>query len=518
MKRYLYLAHRWLGIGLGLFVLLWIVSGVVMLFVGYPKLTPEEHLSRLQPLSADCCIAPGAALAASADPRTPLSLHLTGAGGSPRYLLDYGDGPLLAVDARRGKRIEHIGAAEALASARQFADGAEVRLLDQVEEDAWTRNHALARERPLYRVQANDAEGRLLYVSSHTGLVVRDATAHERAWNLLGAWLHWLYPLREAMPKAIWSVALVYGALLAAVLVLLGMAIGLLRWRFAGRYRNGSHSPYPAGAGRVHHVGGLLVGVALLVWLVSGMLSMEPWGLFEKRSTINAAALRQAPLNTEALDTDLASALARFRQAGIEPVELQWQVLGDQPYLLGIDARGETRILPATHSEPAQERLERALLEREVRQAWPEQQLRFEWLEQEDFHYYARSEPSLYSHLPRRLPMLRVRFDDPDATWLHIDPYSGTVIEQLDQRRRAVRWVFKLLHSWDWLPLLQRPLLRDGLLLAFSAGMLAIAVSGVLLGWRRLRGRPRRVRPRTAPDARSSRLVGTTSADDSMQR
>jgi len=518
MKRYLYLAHRWLGIGLGLFVLLWIVSGVVMLFVGYPKLTPEEHLSRLQPLSADCCIAPGAALAASADPRTPLSLRLTGAGGSPRYLLDYGDGPMLAVDARSGRRIEHIGAAEALASARQFADGAEVRLLDRVEEDAWTRNHALARERPLYRVQADDAEGHLLYVSSHTGLVVRDATAHERAWNLLGAWLHWLYPLREVMPKAIWSVALVYGALLAAVLVLLGMLIGLLRWRFAGRYRNGSHSPYSAGAGRVHHVGGMLVGVALLVWLVSGMLSMEPWGLFEKRSTIDAAALRQAPLNTEALDTDLAAALARFREAGIEPVELQWQVLGDQPYLLGIDAKGEKRILPAPHSEPAQERLERALLEREVRQAWPEQQLRFEWLEQEDFHYYARSEPSLYSHLPRRLPMLRVRFDDPAATWLHLDPYSGTVIEQLDQRRRAVRWVFKLLHSWDWLPLLQRPLLRDGLLLAFSAGMLVIAVSGVLLGWRRLRGRPRRVRPRAAPDARSSRLAQATSADDSMQR
>jgi len=517
MKRYLYLAHRWLGIALGLFVLAWVVSGVVMLFVGYPKLTPAEHLSRLQPLSADCCIAPDAALAASGDPRTPHSLRLTGAGGSPRYLLDYGDGPLLAVDARSGKRIPHIGAAEALASARQFAGG-EVRLLDRVEEDAWTRNHALARERPLYRVQADDAEGRLLYVSSHTGLVVRDATAHERAWNLLGAWLHWLYPLREVMPKAIWSVALVYGALLAAVLVLLGMAIGLLRWRFAGRYRNGSHSPYPAGAGRVHHVGGMLVGVALLVWLVSGMLSMEPWGLFEKRSTIDAAALRKAPLNAEALDTDLAAALARLREAGIEPVELQWQVLGDQPYLLGINARGETRILPATHSEPAQERLERALLEREVRQAWPERQLRFEWLEQEDFHYYARSEPSLYSHLPRRLPMLRVRFDDPAATWLHIDPYSGTVIEQLDQRRRAVRWVFKLLHSWDWLPLLQRSLLRDGLLLAFSAGMLAIAISGVLLGWRRLRGRPRRVRPRAAPDARPSRLAGTTSADDSMQR
>lgn len=505
MKRYLYLAHRWLGIALGLFVLLWIVSGVVMLFVGYPKLTPEEHLSRLQPLSADCCVAPGAALAASADPRTPLSLRLTGAGGSPRYLLDYGDGPLLVVDARSGKRIEHIGAAEALASARQFAD-AEVHLLDQVEEDAWTRNHALARERPLYRVQADDADGRLLYVSSHSGLVVRDATAHERAWNLLGAWLHWLYPLREVLPKALWSVALVYGALLAAVLVLLGMLIGLLRWRFAGRYRSGSRSPYPAGAGRVHHVGGLLAGVVLLVWLVSGMLSMEPWGLFEKRSTIDAAALRQAPLNAEALDTDLASVLPRFRETGIAPVELQWHMLGEQPYLVGLDARGGTRILPAASAGPAQEHLKRAVLERQVREAWPEQSLHFDWLEQEDFHYYARSEPSLYSHLPRRLPLLRVRFDDPAVTWLHIDPYSGTVIEQLDQRRRAVRWVFKLLHSWDWLPLLQRPLLRDGLLLAFSAGMLAIAVSGVLLGWRRLRARPRRTRARPVRAAQPPRL------------
>ncbi|MDH0100930.1 PepSY domain-containing protein [Stutzerimonas stutzeri] len=442
MKRYLYLMHRWLGIALGLFVLAWVVSGVVMLFVGYPKLTPAEHLARLAPLDAGCCIAPGAALVASGDPRTPLSLRLTGAGGSPRYLLDYGDGPLLAVDARSGRRIERIGPAEALASARQFTQGAEVRLLDQVEEDAWTRNHALARERPLYRVQADDAERHLLYVSSHSGLVVRDASAHERAWNLLGAWLHWLYPLREVMPKAAWSP--------------------------------------------------LLVGVVLLVWLVSGMLSMEPWGLFEKRSSIDAAALRQAPLNAEALDADLASSLARFRAAGFEAVELQWHMLGDQPYLVGLDARGDTRILPAASAGPAQEHLERAVLERQVREAWPEQSLHFEWLEQEDFHYYARSEPSLYSHLPRRLPLLRVRFDDPAATWLHIDPYSGAVIEQLDQRRRAVRWAFKLLHSWDWLPLLQRPLLRDGLLLAFSAGALVISLSGVLLGWRRLRPRARR--------------------------
>jgi len=69
-----------------------------------------------------------------------------------------------------------------------------------------------------------------------------------------------------------------------------------------------------------------------------------------------------------------------------------------------------------------------------------------------------------------------------------------------------MRWVFKLLHSWDWLPLLQRPLLRAGLLLAFSAGILAIAVSGVLLGWRRLRARPRRARARPVRAVQPPRL------------
>ncbi|WP_211116201.1 hypothetical protein, partial [Methylophaga sp. SB9B] len=41
-------------------------------------------------------------------------------------------------------------------------------------------------------------------------------------------------------------------------------------------------------------------------------------------------------------------------------------------------------------------------------------------------------------------------------TWIHIDPHNGAVIESLDQNRRIARWLFNLLHSWDWQPLLER--------------------------------------------------------------
>ena len=49
------------------------------------------------------------------------------------------------------------------------------------------------------------------------------------------------------------------------------------------------------------------------------------------------------------------------------------------------------------------------------------------------------------------------------------------------------RWLFAMLHSWDWLPLLQRRPLWDGLLLAFSLGGLLMSATGVLIGVRRLR-------------------------------
>ena len=49
-KRWLYLLHRWAGITLCLFFAMWFISGVVMMYVGYPKLTPAERLGHLAPL------------------------------------------------------------------------------------------------------------------------------------------------------------------------------------------------------------------------------------------------------------------------------------------------------------------------------------------------------------------------------------------------------------------------------------------------------------------------------------
>lgn len=501
-KRYLYLWHRWLGIGLCLFMALWFVSGVVMLYVGYPKLTPVEHLAHLPELPADdCCVGLGQVLVASGRSEAPSSLRLSSVAGAPRYLLGYADGSNLAIDARTGRRIASVDAEQAVASARQFDGRAQAHYQGQVQEDAWTRSRALDSHRPLHRVQLDDEAGNLLYVSSQTGAVVRDANATERTWNWLGAWLHWLYPLRDS---PWWAQIVIYLALAGTVAALLGQIVGLLRWRFAKPYRSGSRSPYAGGFARWHHIGGLLFGLLLIAWIFSGLMSMRPWHLFDSPQPLASAAYRGAALAADSDPQAPGLTLARLRQAGFASVELHWQVVGGQVYRVAYDRAGDSRVLPVAAGAEVLRRLPASTLENAARALQADGAVQVEWLERYDFYYYPRAEQSMFASQRKRLPMLRVRFADPSATWLHLDPYSGAVIEQLDRRQRVERWVFRLLHSWDWLPLLELAWLRELLIIVGSLGGLAISVSGVVLGWRRLlrvRGRlhsPRRERAQAA--------------------
>lgn len=116
----------------------------------------------------------------------------------------------------------------------------------------------------------------------------------------------------------------------------------------------------------------------------------------------------------------------------------------------------------------------------------PHAVVRTETLTAYDLHYYDRAAHTMTGGVDKPLPALRVVFDDPHATWVHIDPHTGTVLAHTDSHRRASRWLFALLHSWDWLPLLERRPLWDGLLIALSLGGAVVSVTGVVMGWRRL--------------------------------
>lgn len=487
LKRQLYLWHRWLGIILCLLMALWFVSGVVMLYVGYPKLTSSERLGHLPVLPETCC-----AEMPENWSQVPLKrLRLTSLGGRPFYMLELTDGRRITLDAHSGEPLERADESWALAGARQYAGDLALTYRGQVDEDVWTHSRALDADRPLHLVELDDAERTWLYLSGRTGEVVRDASMQERRWNWVGAWLHWLYPLRGGFGfDNGWRTLVIGLSLLGTAMAVLGMVIGVLRWRVRKPYRSGSRSPYPPGWLRWHHIGGLLFGIMLVAWIFSGLMSMRPWNVTDSRSRLDAEAMQGGTLRAADVSVAVTRAL-QLLSSELNVVEMEWRRMNGIAYLVARDSSGDRRILlgeTLTRQFPAEQLLAAA------RSMAPAVSVETDWLERFDSYYFARDAQSMYGTENRPLPVMRMRFDDPEQTWVYLDPAGGEMVARHDRRQRIGRWLFNLLHSWDLQPLLERPRLREVLIIAFSLGGLVISISGAVLGWRRLQRHPGRRR------------------------
>ncbi|RYF75539.1 MAG: PepSY domain-containing protein [Comamonadaceae bacterium] len=519
IRRWLFLTHRWLGVLLCVFFALWFVSGMVMMYVGYPKLTQAERLQHLPPLgNGTGLLGPRQALDAAQVDGPLRELRLTaGRAGQPVYLVQP-DAPAAAapgrratpgsgtvvIDARSGQRLQGVDAGVALASATAYAQGptqqAAARHLDTVQEDAFTHSRGLDAHRPLHRVQLDDEAHTLLYVSGLTGEVVRDATRTERVWNYAGAWLHWLYMFRGNAFNAYWTDIVNRLSIAGIVVTLIGTVVGVMRWRFGRPYRSGARTPYPGRMMRWHHISGLLFAAITFTWILSGLASMNPWRVFD----VGAAPLRRAALQGTPLSPspDHATPQALLAAAGPNTRELRWvPVLGT----LSVQAQGPVgrpQLLDSRNAQALQ--IDEAALQQAARGLLDAPVARVERLQAYDFHYYDRAPHTMMGGGERPLPMLRVVFDDPQASWVHIDPHTGAVLGRSDQGRRVSRVLFALLHSWDWLPLLERRPLWDALLIVLSLGGTLLSVTGVVIGWRRLglKMRPRRPQPRSSAQPR----------------
>src|SRR5690606_8932572 len=123
----------------------------VMLYVGYPKLTPWERLGPLPALSAAGCCQPPAALLHGAQP-SEAGLVLPSIGGVPSYVMHDADRGLRVLAADTGQPRPPVAPDGALAEAAVFAPGAPLRYAGEVHEDRWTHARGLALHRPLHRI------------------------------------------------------------------------------------------------------------------------------------------------------------------------------------------------------------------------------------------------------------------------------------------------------------------------------------------------------------------------------
>jgi hypothetical protein len=478
-RRWLYLFHRWAGIGLCLLFAIWFVSGVVMVYVPFPSFRAPERIETATPIDwSRVRVGPDAALASWREGTFPSEMRLGMTGGEPVYRFVTDDGRR-AVSASSGREIRAVDAERAKAIASALGQ-APVRSVALVERDQWVVTKAFAKMAPFWRVRLDDAAGSDIYVARRTGEVVQNTTAHERFWNWLGAVPHWIYFSALRVHQEPWRQTVLWTSGIGMLGAIAGVWIGLLRVRLAKRYKSGSVSPY-RGWMKWHHLAGLVGGVFVITWVFSGWMSMSPWGGLRDADT--GIGERYAASRPGFVATDL----ARLAQTAKGAREVGFGYLGGAPVMIALDETGARWLLEAGTARPLSLRVERilAMAARVVPGGRP---VSVERLERYDRYWYGTGDPRQDS---RPLPVLRVAFDDPAQTWLHIDPATGVVLNTMGSGSRSYRWVFAALHRFDlpWL-LVWHPL-REGLVWLLSAAGLVVSVSGIVVGLRHLRGRKR---------------------------
>jgi len=516
-RKALIYTHRWLGIVGTLVLLIWFVSGIVFMYVGMPALPAEERLLRMQPLELATARVTPAEAAARLDV-SPTRVRVAMHDGRPVYRLQAGS-EWRTVYADTGEPLGGMTADEALALMRRYVpEHAATLRYDRrlTDSDQWTLQNIIRSQMPMHRIALGDEAGTHYYVSEETGEPMLRTTASGRFWGYLSAVLHWLYftPLRRH--GAFWNSFVVWSSLIGTGMCGLGIVIGVWRYSMARRFRlRGvrAHSPY-AGWMKWHHYAGLIFGFFACTWAFSGALSLGPFD-FLKASPMTVhqrEAATGGPINLEPLTIDRLRRVAATVSRSFTPKELDFFQFQGEPYFIAYVPPSPSESAPWRNSdisaatslnidrkhvlvsalrpeEGTFTRFENDRMWDVAKAAMPGVPMQdAEWMHEYDAYYYSQTGS-------RPLPVLRVRYADPQETWLYLDPQHGTIASRLERASRWNRWLYHGFHSLDFPFLYYKRPLWDIVVIVLSLGGIALSVTTALPAWRRLK---RRARPFSA--------------------
>jgi hypothetical protein len=469
MIRWLFLLHRYLGISVGALMVMWCGSGVVMMYVSYPQLGEPGRLRHLAPIAwSACCRISRDVLA---DDASVSEFQIEMLGDRAALFLRSAGRPRL-IELATGVSIDRISHAQAAAVARRYTGDAarEPRLQGLIDEDQWTIAGDFDADRPLYRFSMDDERRTELYVSSVTGRAVQLTTARERFWSRLGAVPHWLYFTGLRRHAMLWTQVMIATSLIACFLAATGIFIGV---RQLIQRPAGSWSPY-RGFNLWHHIAGLIFGVFALTWVLSGLLSLNPWGWLEGADAqAERAQLRGHGDLSGAQVKDALAALVRSQPSAV--VSLKIAPLDDRPYIVTSGADGERRRLNADGDlAPLTHRDLNYVAGVLGGAAAPVATL----MAREDAYYFSHHRDIV------QLPVYRLIVEG--GTRYYLDPLAGTVVAKIDPDAQAYRWWHGGLHRMDFTAAMRGRPQWDALMLILMGGVTFLCGTGAYLGYRRL--------------------------------
>ena len=236
---------------------------------------------------------------------------------------------------------------------------------------------------------------------------------------------------------------------------------------------------------RWHRTLGLVTLLPVLMWTLSGLSHplMSNW----LRPAIAHETVPTPPLRPDALAVPVAQILSQNHLAAIQ--NLRVVQLRQQPYYQITDYRGRLRYFSATTGQELPGG-DRAYAEEVARYLLADSTSAVASAERLT-HYTAD-----YKFINRLLPVWKITFARPDGMAIFVETGQSRLGTFNNHARARFLWVFGMLHNWDFLDTLPRPL-HLGIMLVFTTIIWLSALSGlVIYGF----GRKKLRQPRSAHD------------------
>ena len=507
LKRWIVRTHAYLGVAFAALSVMWFASGIVLAYNTFPMFLDADRLRLAPPLDcAACRVSEAEARRVAGIPdhqSAPARLGMIGTrpvwrivDGEEKWHAAFADSavPVPPVDSIAGADIAIAFVrrmAPATATRARASYGGTLRAPDQ-----WTLEQPMPSQLPLLRFDVTDDAGTRVYVSQSGAEVVTTSTRHQRTMAWLGAIPHWIYPTLLRRHVQAWSLSIIALSALGTLMSLAGLTIGVWQWRWrVRRRRDGTpkpRTPYREFMMRWHHLLGLVFGLFTCSWMFSGLMSMNPGEWSPGSTPRESVRTRWSGADGAMVPVQVAAADAwRVMRAGGHAVnQMQLNRIADQPYWMGAAPDGHGVLVRADSIAASTTVISEAdLIRNATRSLGGAHLLDAALLDAGDDYFRETPEHRLTS------PVLRLRFDDPAATWVYVDPATAALRGAFEARSRRERWLYSGLHDLDFRWLLEHRPLWDVVIVGLSVGGLLGALSGAVLAIRWLRD-ARRPAPR----------------------
>lgn len=480
LKKILYSVHRILGTILSILFLIWFLSGFVMIYHTFPKVSDEDRYAHMDVLSPNISCLDSILVKNDSIEKLILksyagNLYIETAISDSLIKLSLDSG----IQSFPKPNFEQIKK-----YAKKWCD-AEIARVDTLRElEQWIPFGRLKNDFPIYKFYFNDIDKHELYISSVTGEVLQFTDKNNRFWAWLGAIPHWVYFTSLRQNSQLWIDVLVCLSGTGCIMCLFGIIIGIRSYIIQYRKKKKLRTPYKKLAYKWHHILGFFFGIFVFTFVFSGMMSLADvpgWIVKVHNPDIQKDLFKTKSICSRDFKLDYTKILKQYPN---QIKSIEWSYFGDLPiYKIIID--NKMRVFNASNEEVRLLSIGKQDITDRLSKIHKDS-INIQLINEYDNYYNGKR-----YQMP--LPVYKVTVDDLDKSTYYINPENGN-IQYFNTNAKVRRWTYQGLHSFKINFLLKHPLLWNILMWTVLIGGTLVSITGVWLGFKYIKRKIKRLK------------------------